>query len=196
VTETGLDVLAGVLRSAWARGRIEATQGLVQQWEEQYSEDRQLGPIISTELSATHRNRVPKKEIDEARSQLLSDVATELKILRADIRTRANRSFTFLMVYASLAGAAILTATGLAIAGVIPAAAMSGIGGLLSGGAAAAFWKIYSIETRRADDLIEDLHHIEAARVSYLLMSDLPVSNRGAFTVEKLTRAPKAEPNL
>jgi hypothetical protein len=195
VTETGLDVLAGALRSTWARGRIEAAQGLVQQWEEQYSRGRQPGPIFSTELSATHRKHISRKEIDEARIQLLSDVAVELKILRADIRTRANRSFTLLVLYASLAGAAILTATGLAIAGVIPAAAMSGISGLLSGGVAAIFWKVYSTETRRADDLIEDLHHIEAARVSYLLISDLPVTDRGAFTVEKLTPAPKVEPN-
>lgn len=195
MTEAGLDVLAGALRSSLARGRIEATQTLVQQWEEEYSRGQQPGPIFSTELSAARRKHVSRKEIDEARIQLLSDVAAELKVLRADVRARANRSFTLLVLYASLAGAAILAATGLAIAGVVPAAATSGISGLLSGGVAAAFWKIYSIETRRADDLIEDLHHIEVARVSYLLISDLPASNRGAFTVESLTPEPKIERN-
>jgi hypothetical protein len=185
--------LIDAMGSEWARARMNELQEVDRRWESEYADQRPRPASRSSELNATGRKQDLPRDLDIARTRLLSGVAAELAILRDDVRARANRSFYLLMIYAALGGAAVLTAAGLAIAGATPAAALSGIGGVLSGGVAAMFWRIYVAETRRADDLIKDLQTIEVARISYLLSFDSPASDRGTFTIEKLTRAPKED---
>src|SRR5262249_49423076 len=132
-----------------------------------------------TALNATRRQVA--RSTTAAREHLLSGVAEDLAALRGDVRDRANRGFVFLMVYATLATIAVLTGAGLAVAGILPAAVVTTIGGVLSGGVSAVFWRIYAKETKRADDVIRDLQLIEAARVSYLLNADLPAARRPEF---------------
>jgi hypothetical protein len=142
-------------------------------------------PTLS--LEAKHRKSRSKKKEDLARIAIVSEIANDLRLMRNDVRKRANRAFNYLIAFASVATVAILIAIGLVAYGERPAGGISVLAGLLSGATAAIFRGVYLTETKRADVIISDLQRIEAARVVYLLSSGVRRSSRPSWTIEKLS---------
>ncbi|MFE2999590.1 hypothetical protein ACFXG4_31865 [Nocardia sp. NPDC059246] len=129
-----------------------------------------IGTPPDTRFDAKKGGETNGRKIENvARNQILADAADDLRLMRKDIRSRANRSFDYIVAFSAIATITILVSIGFSIAGAVPAASLSAVAAVLSGGAASAFWKVYQIETRRADSLMTDLQKIEVARVNYLL---------------------------
>jgi hypothetical protein len=148
----------------------------------------------TTTFYATDKKHDLRAKESAARAAFLADVSSDLRILRRDVRERANRAFNFMIIFASISSAAILAAIGLALAGGVPATSLSAIASIISGSAAGAFWKVYHTETRRADELIQDLQKIEAARVAYLLTSSgQGRDNSERPEIKELLRFPREE---
>lgn len=151
--------------------------------------------LISPGLNAGRRSKYDKRLMEferqseaKARADVLRDVAADLRLLRTDVRSRANRAFAFIIVFAILSSAVILVAIGLAVTGIVYGAILSTLGGLLSSGAATIFWRLYLIETRRADDLMHDLQLAESIRIRYLLSVNTPEPSDGHMLLTPVER--------
>lgn len=188
-----MEELVESLESAWAKERIRRTLSIFDETDREDSGDALVALPDSLTLSAPAGRGSHKRRDSEARALVLADVARDLALVRADIRTRSNRSFLLLVVFLCMAGISVLVAVGLAIAGAVAAASLTGVGVLLSGGAATGFWRLYLAETRRADAVMDDLQRVEDARVAYLLAmpgaSDAP---RG-YIIEHFDNRPTSE---
>ena len=97
----------------------------------------------SLDLEAKRSEKRDSEEENRARIALISEIAADLRLMRNDVGIRANRAFNFLIAFATVATASILVAIGLAAYGKVPAAVISTFAGLLSGGTAAIFRKVY-----------------------------------------------------
>lgn len=187
MTDHLMTSLAESMRSPWAKNRIEGLANAFGQLGGDIDLQAVTAPGYSGSLAAPGRRTSHKKEEAEARAHILEDVALDLRLLRADVRARSNRSFLLLVIFSCLFGICTLAAIGLGIAGATSPATLSGAGALLSGGAITGFWRLYVNETRRADVMLSDLQHIEEARISYLLASASENDTRRTYRMEPMS---------
>jgi hypothetical protein len=182
MTDRLMSDLAESVSSNQAKDRMQRILSILGN-SDPYLEGAAIPVPASTSMLATQNRRAYDGEEAAARAHVLADVASDLRLFRADVRMRSNRSFIFLVVFSCLTGASVLAAVGIGLAGAAGAAGLSSVGALLSGGAATAFWRLYIAETRRADTLMADLQKIEDARVAYLLAEPrLPA--RSQYTIK------------